>query len=83
MCLWGSDRVGVARLLLAALLLHVCRKQVLLQLCVRATDDGAERAAQRLATLVLAADVLLQLLLPAQHGRAERTVHRRRRRRCA
>lgn len=70
--------MGVAWLLLSTLLLHVCRQQVLLQLGVRATDGGAERAAQRFAALVLAADVLLQLLLSAQHGCAVRTVHRRR-----
>lgn len=73
--------VGGGSLLLSSLLLllclHVAREQVLLQLQLGGADQGAERAAECLAALadVLAADVLLHLLLSAQHSRAEGTVH--------
>lgn len=64
--------VGGGRLLLP-LWLHVEGEQVVLQLRLGAADRGAEGAAEHLLALadVLAADMLLYLLLPAQHSRAE------------
>lgn len=57
--------------------LHVAGEQVLLHLQLGGADQGAEDAAGRLAALadVLAVDVLLHLLLPAQHSRTVGTVH--------
>lgn len=68
--------VGGGGLLLADLLLHVHGEQVVMQLHLGRTDQGAERAAGRLIALVLTADVLLQLLFSAQHSWAEGTVCR-------
>lgn len=68
----GGGRLLLPGLLLLSLWLHVEGEQVLLQLHLGGADHGAEGAAEHLAALadVLAADVLLYLLLPAQHSRA-------------
>lgn len=68
--------MGRGRLLLS-LWLHMDGEQVLLQLHLGGEEQGAQGAAEHLAALgdVLAADVLLQFLLLAQHSWAEGTLH--------